>query len=195
VLLFTTVDASLEAAAMRQVRAAVARRQRFAPGDERAIRMFGRQEFRPVVEGISMGLQALLVFIGTLTLAIGGVGLMNIMLVSVDERVREIGIRRALGARRSHILSQVFAETLAITIAGGLLGMALSYGLSAAVGTLPLLGPLYEDTSGKGDITLSISWATAAISASLLLLVGLLSGSLPAFRASRLDPADALRYE
>ena len=65
--------------------------------------MFGREEFRPIIDGITIGLQVLLVFIGTLTLGIGGVGVANIMLVSVDERVREIGLRRALGARKRHI--------------------------------------------------------------------------------------------
>ena len=66
---------------------------------QRAIQMFGREEFRPIIDGITIGLQVLLVLIGALTLGIGGVGVMNIMLVSVDERVREIGLRRALGAR------------------------------------------------------------------------------------------------
>ena len=91
----------LEAQAIRQVRAAVAKRQRFSPTDERAINMFGREQFRPMIDGITIGLQVLLGFIGTLTLGIGGVGVMNIMLVTVDERIREIGLRRALGARKS----------------------------------------------------------------------------------------------
>ena len=77
-----------------------AKRQRFLATDKRAIQMFGREEFRPIIDGITIGLQVLLIFIGGLTLGIGGVGVMNIMLVSVDERIREIGLRRALGARR-----------------------------------------------------------------------------------------------
>ncbi len=104
-------------------------------------------------------------------------------------------LRRALGARRRHILTQVLAETLSLTLIGGLFGFVVSYALAAAAGTLPLLGPLYKDTSGKGDIHLEISLATLFISACILLMVGLLSGLIPAFRASRLDPADALRYE
>ncbi len=120
---------------------------------------------------------------------------MNIMLVSVDERIREIGLRRALGARRLHIKAQFLAEALTLTLLGGLAGILVAHFLALLVGTLPLLGPLYEDTSGKGDIHLSISWATIAISTGLLLLVGLLSGMVPALRASRLDPAAALRYE
>ena len=143
---------------MTQFRTAIANRQRFSPSDKRAITMFGREEFKPIMEGITIGIEALLFLIGAMTLGIGGVGVMNIMLVSVEERVREIGLRRALGARKKHIRWQFLLEALVMTIAAGAIGMLLSWGLTSAIGTLPFLGPAYEDESGKVDIHLTLSF-------------------------------------
>ncbi len=195
VLVFGAVTPSLEAAAIQQVREAVGKRQRFSGTDKRAIQMFGREEFRPIIEGITIGLQALLVFIGTLTLGIGGVGVANIMLVSVDERVREVGLRRALGARKRHIRLQFLVEALVLTLMGGAVGIVLAYAITAATPILPLLGPLYEETSGKGDLKLAISGWTVVGSTLILVMVGVLAGLVPALKASRLDPVEALRYE
>ena len=195
VLLFEPIAPQFEKRAMAQVLAALAARQQFSPTDPKALQMFGRDEFRPVIDAITIGLEVLLTFVGALTLGIGGVGVMNIMLVSVEERIREIGLRRALGARKRHIRLQFLAETLLIMLLGGAIGVLVSYAVAAAVGTLPLMGPLFEDDSGRGDIHLHISVMTLAVSTFVLLLVGVISGLIPALRASKLDPVEALRYE
>ena len=164
VMVFEPIAPQFEKKASAQVLAAIATRQQFSPTDKKAFQMFGRDEFRPVIDGLTIGLQVLLTFVGTLTLGIGGVGVMNIMLVSVDERIREIGLRRALGAKKWQIKLQFLAETLLIMLLGGAAGVLLSYGIAAAVGTLPLMGPLFEDDSGKADIHLQISLATVMLS-------------------------------
>jgi putative ABC transport system permease protein len=195
VIVFTPIAPGFEEKAQQQVLAILAERQHFSPTDQRAVRMISMAAFRPIYVGITVGLEILLLFVGMLTLGIGGVGVMNIMLVTVNERVREIGLRRALGARRHHIRWQFLAEALVLTMAGGLIGVVLSVAIGAIIGTLPFLGPAYEDTTGAVDIHMHVSWQILVASVGVLIVVGVLSGLVPAMRAARLDPVEALRYE
>jgi putative ABC transport system permease protein len=178
----------------KTIRESMALAHNFKPDDMRAIFVFDAQKQLAQFDVITMGIKILMGFIGTLTLGIGGVGLMNIMLVSVTQRTREIGMEKALGARRRDILFQFLSEALVITAVGGVLGILLSYAVSIGVGRLTFYSALASHAEA-GDIRLMIAPRVLMVATAILGFVGICSGMVPAVRAANLDPIEALRYE
>jgi putative ABC transport system permease protein len=184
-ILLRPADPAGSAAVVEETRQVLARKYAFAPRDRAAINVWDTNEMMKLFKYIFIGFNVFLAIVGSFTLVVGGVGVANIMFVVVQERTREIGLRRSLGARRRDILGQVILEAVIIVGMGAALGLTIAWGLATLVGMLPI-----EEYVGVP----TISPMVMAVTAALLGVVALTAGFMPARRAARLDPAEALRW-
>jgi putative ABC transport system permease protein len=171
----------------QEVRGILARRKGFDPDDVEAVSIWNTGMQSLFFDRIVYYMKEFFTLVGLVTLGLGGIGVMNIMLIAVKDRTREIGVRKALGATTREIQRQFFFEGFFLTIGAGLVGMAVGFALCTAVN---VLAPLPMRFAG-----MVITWDTVLLSMGTLIVIGVATSTLPARRAAELPPTEALRYE
>ncbi len=173
-----------------QICSLLRQRHHVGKGEEDPFRVWDRSEFAKTRRRMTATFKTLLTFIASISLLVGGVGIMNIMLVSVTERTREIGVRMAIGAKSRAVLTQFLCEAVVLCAIGGVLGFALGWFLASFT-----TRSFMEDLTGGIPVECELSYAMVAVATCVSTAVGVFFGFYPAWRASRLDPIVALRYE
>ena len=171
----------------REIREILSRRKAFNPDDRDAINVWDTSLQTMFFDRMISGMSTFFRVVGLVTLALGGIGVMNIMLIAVKDRTREIGVRKALGATTANIQRQFFLEGFFLTMISGGIGMLIGVGLCTAVNTLATLPIRFSG--------MIITWPNALLALAALVLIGIVSSTLPARRAAQLPPVEALRYE
>ena len=163
------------------------RRHRLAAGADNDFNINDQAEMISMATSFATTLSILLGSLGGISLLVGGIGIMNIMLVTVAERTREIGLRKAIGARERDIRNQFLFESVLVSGCGGVLGVALGVGVAVLI-------PVLARLSGS-EFTTSVEWKSILVALGVSVAVGIFFGYYPASRAAKLDPVEALRYE
>jgi putative ABC transport system permease protein len=181
-------DGAKLTSAKEEVATVMRQRRRIRNAEEDNFQLMSPDDFAEIANQFVNVLVAVFGAIAFMSLLVGGIGIMNIMLVSVTERTREIGLRMSIGASRSTVLSQFLIEAIVLTLVGGVLGMLLGYGGAKAVSLM-----LTQMLKSQWSATIPVIWVIYAISVSVL--TGVIFGVYPAYKASQLDPVEAMRYE
>ena len=169
-----------------EIRAIIGQRHKFGHQDNEALSIWNTGLETAMMHNIIVGMDQFFLSVSIVTLALGGIGVMNIMLIAVRERTREIGVRKALGATSRNIQWQFFGEGLALTLSSGLIGLIVALVMSGLINLLPLPARF------SGMI---VTWRAAAFSILTLIVIGVVAATYPARRAAELDPVEALRFE
>ena len=183
-IIYQISDPRLGEETEKQVREVLSKRYKFDPGDEDAVWIWDTTEFDRLSFYMFLGINIFLGLIGSFTLGVAGLGVANIMFIVVQERIKEIGIKRAVGATKNNILFQFFSETFFIVFTGSVIGFLISYGIIALLGMLPI-----KEYVGTPELSMEVVGITVCV----LVTVGLLAGLMPARRAANLDVVDCLR--
>jgi putative ABC transport system permease protein len=186
-LIAMPVDPSLHEEAEREVRTLLAKKKNFDPADQEAIFIWNTARQAKLIDSMLKSMQWFLGTVGVITLALGCIGVINIMLITIRERTVEIGLRKSVGARRRDVLWQFFTESFTLTLLSGLLGILGGWTICFAVNQLPLPKQIFAGMIFTGEL--------AIMAFGVLTTAGIAAGLYPAYMAAEMDPIEALRYE